>query len=85
VSFIHAAGPNKSSSAHPVWSAVIEIVLLIFFFYSARSMGEFTATDGRGKSIAFALGDIFTGINFVIAVISTLIGYVVFEYLRKRL
>jgi hypothetical protein len=48
-------------------------------------MGEFTVTNGSGKSLAFALRDIFTGTNFLIAMISALIGYVVFEYLRKRL
>jgi hypothetical protein len=67
------------SAAHPVWRAVIEIVLLIFFFYSARSMGESTATNGRGKSIVFALKDIHTGTNFLIATNSALIGCFVFE------
>jgi hypothetical protein len=48
-------------------------------------MGEFTHANGQGKSLAFALYDIFTATNFVIAMISAMIGYVVFEYLRKRL
>jgi hypothetical protein len=48
-------------------------------------MGEFTATNGPGKGLVFALKDIFTGTNFLIAVISALIGYIVFEYLRKKL
>jgi hypothetical protein len=48
-------------------------------------MGEFTATNGPGKTLAFALNDIFTGTNFFIAIISALIGYVAFEHLRKRL
>jgi hypothetical protein len=48
-------------------------------------MGEFTVTNGHGKSLAFALNDIFTVMNFLIAAISALIGYVVFEYLRKKL
>jgi hypothetical protein len=48
-------------------------------------MGEFTAANGHGKSLTFAFIDIFTGTNFVIALISGLIGYVVFEYLRKKL
>ena len=29
--------------------------------------------------------DIFTGTNLVIALVSALIGYVVFEFLRKKL
>jgi hypothetical protein len=48
-------------------------------------MGEFTQTNGPGKSLAFAIKDIFTVTNFGIAIFSGLIGYVVFEYLRKRL
>jgi len=46
---------------------------------------DFTVTNGPGKSLIFALNDIFTGTNFFIAIISALIGYVAFEYLRKRL
>ena len=48
-------------------------------------MGEFTRANGQGKSLAFALYDIFTVTNFMIAMISAFIGYVIFEYLRKRL
>jgi len=48
-------------------------------------MGEFTRTNEQGKTLVFAIGDIFTRINFIVACISGLIGYVVFEYFRKRL
>jgi hypothetical protein len=48
-------------------------------------MGEFTKTNGQGKSLTFALNDIFSTTNFTIAVAAALIGYVVFEYLRKQL
>jgi hypothetical protein len=48
-------------------------------------MGEFTSNNGHGKSLTYALKDIVTGKNFVIAIISALIGYVVFERLRKSL
>jgi hypothetical protein len=48
-------------------------------------MGEFTASNGAGKSLAFALADIFTAANFAIALLSALVGYFVFEYLRKKL
>jgi hypothetical protein len=47
-------------------------------------MGEFTRTNGQGKTLAFALCDIFTVTNFIIAMIAALIGYAVFEYLRKK-
>ena len=70
---------------HPLWRAVIEVALIMFLFYSIRLMGEFTASNGPGKSLAFALNDIFSGMNFLIALISAVIGCVVFEYLRKKL
>jgi hypothetical protein len=69
----------------PLWRAVIEIAFIVFLFYSNLLMGEFTAANGQGKSLAFALHDILTGTNLVIAMIAALIGYVVFEYLRKKL
>ena len=69
----------------PLWRAVIEVAFIVFLFYSNLLMGEFTASNGRGKSLAFALQDIFTGTNFAIAMISALIGYGVLEHLRKEL
>jgi hypothetical protein len=76
---------RKDSRLRPIWRAVIETAFIIFLFYSNLLMGEFTVTNGYGKSLAFALNDIFTGMNFLIASISAMIGYVVFEYLRKKL
>jgi hypothetical protein len=76
--------PSNRRSHTPLWRAVIEIVFIVFLFYSNLLMGEFTASNGHGKSLAFALHDIFTGTNFAIAMVSALIGYVVFEYLRKK-
>lgn len=64
---------------------MIETAFIIFLFYSNLLMGEFTVTNGHGKTLAFALNDIFTGMNFLIALISAMIGYVVFEYLRRKL
>ena len=69
----------------PVLRAVIEVAFIVFLFYSNLLMGEFTRANGHGKSLALALYDIFTATNFVIAMISAMIGYAVFEYLRKRL
>jgi hypothetical protein len=69
----------------PVWRAIVEITFIIFLFYSNLLMGEFTHANGHGKSLAFALHDIFTMANFLIAMISAFAGYVVFEYLRKKL
>ena len=63
---------------------MVEVGFIIFLFYSNLMMGEFERTNTRGKSLVFAVEDIFTVRNFVIAVVSGLIGYVVVEFLRKR-
>jgi hypothetical protein len=69
----------------PVLRAVIEVGFIVFLFYSNLLMGEFTRSNGQGKSLWFAMVDIFTGTNLVIALVSALIGYLVFEFLRKKL
>jgi hypothetical protein len=76
---------TKTGKLAPLWRAMVEVGFIIFLFYSNLLMGEFTRTNGQGKTLAFALQDIFTVANFGIAIISGLIGYVVFEFLRKRL
>ena len=64
--------------------AVVEVAFIVFLFYSNLLMGEFNHTNGPGKTFAVALTDIFTTKNFAIAIIAASIGYVVFEYLRKK-
>jgi hypothetical protein len=68
-----------------LWRGVIEVAFIIFLFYSNLLMGEFNASNRHGKTLAFALHDIFTPTNFLIALISAMIGYAVFEALRKKL
>jgi hypothetical protein len=74
--------PDESSA---ILRAVVEVGFIVFLFYSNLLMGEFTRTNEPGKSLAFAIRDVFSIANFTIAVVAGLIGYVVFEYLRKRL
>ncbi len=69
----------------PVWRIVVEVAFIVFLFYSNLLMGEFTRANGQGKSLAVALEDIVTPANFLIALVSALIGYVIFEYLRRKL
>jgi uncharacterized protein with PQ loop repeat len=70
----------------PIWRAVVEMGFIIFLFYSNLLMGEFTHSNSEhGKSLVFAIKDIFTAANFVVAVIAALIGYIAFEYLRNKL
>jgi hypothetical protein len=64
--------------------AVIEIAFIVFLFYSNLLMGEFTASNARGKTLTFALIDIFSRTNFAIALITAVIGYIVFEFLRRK-
>jgi len=77
--------PRRRQRLNPIWRAVVEIVFIVFLFYSNLLMGEFTASAGHGKSLSFALYDIFTPVNFAIACISALIGHVVFEFVRRKL
>jgi hypothetical protein len=69
----------------PLWRALIEVAFIVFLFYSNLLMGEFTGVNGQNKTFAFALHDIITPTNFIIAVASGFIGYGVFEFLRKKL
>jgi hypothetical protein len=64
---------------------MVEVGFIVFLFYSNLLMGQFTHSNNQGKSLVFAIQDIFTITNFVIAIISGLIGYVVVEFLRKRI
>jgi hypothetical protein len=48
-------------------------------------MGEFERSGmGQTRGLAWAIGDIFTAANLEIAMIAALIGYVLFEFLRKK-
>ncbi len=69
----------------PLWRALVEVAFIVFLFYSNLLMGEFTRVNGQGKTLAFALSDIITRGNFAIAIVSAFIGYVIFEFLRKKL
>jgi hypothetical protein len=80
-----ASNPKEPRRLSPIWRAIIEIGFIIFLFYSNLLMGEFSRANGRGKTLVFGIEDIFTGANFAIAVISGVTGYVVFEYLRRKL
>jgi hypothetical protein len=68
-----------------VWRAVIEVGFIIFLFYSNLLMGEFERSGmGQKRGVAWAIGDVLTAANFEIAMIAALIGYGLFEFLRKR-
>jgi hypothetical protein len=69
-----------------LWRAFIEVAFIIFLFYSNLLMGEFERSGmGHKRGIAWAVKDIFTMANFEIAIVAAIIGYILFEFLRKRL
>jgi hypothetical protein len=66
--------------------AVVEVGFIVFLFYANLLMGEFERSGmGRAKGLAWAIGDVLTVANFEIAMIAAFIGYMLFEFLRKRL
>lgn len=68
-----------------IWRAVIEVGFIVFLFYSNLLMGEFEHSGlGQTRGLAWAIGDVFTAANFGIAMIAAFIGYVLFEFLRKK-
>jgi len=69
-----------------IFRALIEMGFIIFLFYSNLLMGEYDRTgNGTRKSFEWAIEDIFTVSNLEIAVVAAVIGYLVFEFLRKKL
>ena len=68
-----------------VWRAVIEVGFIVFLFYSNLLMGEFERSGiGQTRGLAWAIEDVFTTANFEIAMVAAFIGYVLFEFLRKK-
>jgi len=72
---------SQSETARALcWRAFMRLRSLFFLFYSNLLMGELQSACA-GKSLAFALNGHLHDHNLAIALISALIGYVVFEYL----
>ena len=68
-----------------IWRALVEMAFVIFLFYSNLLMGEYERSGAGQKSgLLWAIRDVFTLINFEIAVLAALASYILFEYLRKR-
>jgi hypothetical protein len=68
-----------------IWRAVVEVGFIIFLFYSNLLMGEFERSGmGRRRGLAWAMADVFTASNFAIATMAAILGYIVFEFLRKN-
>jgi hypothetical protein len=68
-----------------VWRAVIEVGFILFLFYANLLMGEFERSgSGQKRGLLWAMKDVLTTANLEIAIIAALIGYVLFEFLRKK-
>lgn len=65
--------------------AIVEISFVIFLFYSNLLMGEFERSNQNGKTLSRGFLDIWTMHNFEIALVSAGVGFVIFEFLRKKL
>jgi hypothetical protein len=68
-----------------IWRAIIEVSFIVFLFYSNLLMGEFERSGmGTKRGLLWAMADVFTSQNFGIALIAAVVGYILFEFLRKR-
>jgi hypothetical protein len=80
--------PNKMTRfrrMHPFWRSLVEVSFIIFLFYSNLLMGQYTVTaPGQDNGILWAIRNIFTLENFIIALVTAVIGHIVFEFFRKR-
>lgn len=77
--------PTRSRKLAPLWRALVEVGFIIFLFYSNLLMGDYEASGlARSRGFLWAVSDVVTLPNFVIAVASGFVGYLVFEFLRKR-
>lgn len=68
-----------------IWRVIVEIALIMFLLYSTLLMREFTHVNEDGKNLAFAIQNILTLANFVVAIISGLVGSLILRYLKKRI
>jgi uncharacterized protein with PQ loop repeat len=77
---------KPSKRLAPIWRTIVEVGFIVFLFYSNLLMGEYTQSRiAVNKGLLWAIEDIFTLTNFLIAIISGLLGHLFFEAVRRRL
>jgi hypothetical protein len=70
----------------PVRRVLIEVGFIVFLYYSNLLMGEFERSgSAQSRGLIWAVRDVLTLSNFTIAIASALVGFLVFEFFRKRL
>lgn len=77
--------PPDPRRSRPILRAIVEIGFIIFLFYSNLLMGEFNRSVGQGKTFTAALYDVFTPANLSIGLVAALMGYLIVEFLRRKL
>jgi hypothetical protein len=66
--------------------AIVEVGFIVFLFYSNLLMGEYERSGlAKSRGLGWAIRDIITEDNLVVALSAALIGYVLVEFLRDRL
>jgi hypothetical protein len=79
-------GHKNIKKLAPVWRPLIEVGFIVFLFYSNLLMGEYVQSGvGQTRGLVWAVLNIFTATNFVIAIVAALVGYLAIEFLRNRL
>ena len=65
--------------------ALVETGFILLLFYANLLMGEYSHSGAAsGHNFMWAVSDVFTWTNAVIGIVAAVIGYFVFEELRKR-
>jgi ABC-type cobalamin transport system permease subunit len=68
------------------WRTILEVMFILFLFYSNLLMGEFTHSgSGQSKGLLWAIQDIFTITNFVIGMALAICGQLILDFFRRRL
>ena len=75
---------NLGNSSIPLLRTLVEISLITMLIFAVLLMAEFTRAAGQGKTLALAFQDVLTLTNFTFAIISALVGSLVFSYLRRQ-
>ena len=66
--------------------AIIEVGFIVFLFYSNLLMGEYERSGlAKSKGLVWAIRDVITEDNLIIALSAALVGYILVEFLRDRL
>jgi hypothetical protein len=77
-------GKLKNKAISHILRGVVEVLFIIFLFYSNLLMGDYTRNgSAHGRNIFWGIHDVFTEANFEIALVAAIFGYILFESLRK--